>query len=251
MKTTDHISPNQINMYIRCPAQYYFRYLKGMKVPPSGAMHLGISIDRGCSHNFTQKIESHEDLPKSEVVDFYVAAFEENQDDVEWQDEKPLEVRDSGIGMIGLYHKERMPSIQPAEVQEKKSIQIENVGELVCVPDVYTDKGIIIDQKTTKRTPNEKKIEFHHDIQMSLYQLCAMAEGLKVNGLALDFMVRTKTPRLLTLSFTRTQEDIDFMVRQVHRIKTAIDKDIFYPNKGSFLCSPGLCGYWNECKSTF
>jgi len=32
------LSYTQLNMFLRCPRQYEYRYIHGLKVPPSGAM---------------------------------------------------------------------------------------------------------------------------------------------------------------------------------------------------------------------
>ena len=56
-----HLSPSQIKMYIRCSAQWMFRYREGFKMKPGIALLYGISADVAFNLNYGQKIDSHED----------------------------------------------------------------------------------------------------------------------------------------------------------------------------------------------
>ena len=58
-----HLSVTQLKMFLRCPLQYEFRYIKGLKVPPVEAMTLGKSIHSTLEENYKQKIETKKDLP--------------------------------------------------------------------------------------------------------------------------------------------------------------------------------------------
>ena len=64
MPKPKYLSVSQVNMYLRCPLQYMFRYIEGLKLPPKSAMTLGKSIHFGIEGNYRQKIDSHKDLPK-------------------------------------------------------------------------------------------------------------------------------------------------------------------------------------------
>ena len=50
-------------MYLRCPRQYYHRYVEGHKEPPGWAMVAGLSGHEALEMNNLTKIDTGEDLP--------------------------------------------------------------------------------------------------------------------------------------------------------------------------------------------
>ena len=72
-----HLSATQIGMFLRCPRQYEFRYMQGLKQPPSGAMVQSKVWHRTVEENYRQKIESAKDLPLPRMEEFYAAQYEE------------------------------------------------------------------------------------------------------------------------------------------------------------------------------
>ena len=63
-----HLSATQLNMFLRCPRQYEFRYIKGFKIPPSGAMVQSRVWHETLEANYKQKVQSDKDLPLSDMV---------------------------------------------------------------------------------------------------------------------------------------------------------------------------------------
>ena len=86
-----HLSFTQINMFLRCARQYEFRYIKGLRRPPSGALILGKSWHKAVELNYSQKIQTEKDLPIEDVQDCFSDAFEEAFDNY-IADGKPLYV---------------------------------------------------------------------------------------------------------------------------------------------------------------
>ncbi len=57
MLPTNHISATQLNMYLRCPAQYKFRYVDGIILPPKSALTKGKAVHRGQEFNYWQQLK--------------------------------------------------------------------------------------------------------------------------------------------------------------------------------------------------
>jgi len=244
-----HLSISQIRMFRRCEKQYYFRYLLGLKIRPPGAVTLGISVDKGVSHNFSQKIKSHQDLPLADVLDAYSTAFESLRYDTDWKDEKPDRVKDDGYSLMEVHHSQKAPTVQPIAVQKKIEIPFENVNySFIGILDAINDKGVILDTKTTSRTPPEDQIK--RDEQLTAYALLYRVEyGKEEAGIELDYLVRTKKPKLVVLEGWRTQADIDLFLEEVGKVWQAIKTGIFYrTDPTNWWCSPQWCGYWDKCQ---
>jgi len=245
-----HISISQIRMFRRCPQQYKFRYIDGLKIPPAGAVTLGKSIHKGIEYNFSQKIKSHQDLPLDDVFDAYSTAFESLRYDTDWKDEKPGEVKDDGYSLLKVHHTQKAPQVQPVAVEKKIEIPFENVDyTFLGYLDVIDEKGKILDTKTASRTPPEDQIK--RDEQLTAYALLYRVEyGKEEAGIELDFLVRTKRPKLVVLEGWRTQADIDLFLEEVGKIYQAIKTGIFYrTDPANWWCSPQWCGYWDKCQA--
>jgi len=62
-----YLSFSQLSMFLRCPRQYEFRYIHGLKIPPSGAMVQSKVRHQTLEQNYRQKIQSSKDLRVEQV----------------------------------------------------------------------------------------------------------------------------------------------------------------------------------------
>jgi RecB family exonuclease len=245
-----HISASQINMFLRCPAQYKYRYIDGIILPPKSALTKGKAVHAGQEHNYKQKIDTLQDVKLSEVQEVTAAAFEEQASITEWdREEDPGKVKDSAVVLASLYHTEIAPTVQPILVEEKIEIPIAGTTLLGFI-DVLDSKGYIRDTKTASKTPAESEID--KSLQLTAYSMAHRElMGVPERGVKLDYLVNTKVPKVVTLEAVRTEQDITRFTRIVERVKGAIDAKAFYPNPGNQLCSEKWCGYWAECHKEF
>ena len=58
-----HLSVSQMKTYLICPLKYFYRYVQRLPAPKSPELSLGIAVHSALEVNFTQKIQSREDLP--------------------------------------------------------------------------------------------------------------------------------------------------------------------------------------------
>mgnify|MGYP001302554037 CR=1 FL=1 len=243
-----HISVSQINTYLRCPLQYYYRYIEGLIIPPNSALSFGKVTHKTAEDNYKQKIETKEDLPLDEMQDRWAQYWDEAAQETEFEkDEKPGQIKDEGINCITTYHKEISPNVQPVLVEEKVELSFANTDyTLLGYIDVVDENKMIIDTKTTKRTPSEDNIK--KDIQLTAYSLCyqTLFEE-KEAGVRLDYIVRNKKPKIVQLTANKTQDDINRFLKLVAYVVKAIENELFYPNVHNVTCSEKGCGYYHKC----
>lgn len=241
-----HLSITQIKMYLRCPLQYKFRYIDGLKIPPVSAITLGRSIHSALEVNYCQKMKTREDLPVEQVTDLFSDFWEADVKETLFdEDEKPGKVKDEGVGLITTYHSRVSPTIQPKVVEKDFELSFENVDyTLKGKLDLVDNQDIIIDHKTTKRSMPQDDI--NSDLQLTCYALAYRhALGQKEKALRFDVMVRTKNPRIQQITTQRSQEDINRFLKILAYVSKASTLGIFYPNKNYFC---GICGYKELCK---
>lgn len=244
----DHISVSQIRMYLRCPAQYYFRYVENIKVPPSGPLVLGKAVHAGLEYYFWEKLFFGTEARPALVLDVYSDAFESERLDVLWGDEEPGKAKDEGAELIKLYLADT-PQVIPLAVEKKFEVPIAGTV-LMGFIDLITADGKIIDHKVVSKTPPENKIQ--EDIQLTAY---AMGFRYLFDQLPaevqLNFMIRNKVPKLVERTAKRGEEDIIRFICLAEGVAKAIRAGIFYPSPEYLMCSPKTCGYWEECHKNY
>jgi len=243
-----YLSPSQINTYLRCPAQYYFRYIKGLIIPPSASLTKGKAVHAGNEFNYKQKIESKTDLPVKEVLDYTAATFDELAKETDFQGTDKGKELDSTIKLTKLYHEEVAPTVQPVAVEEKVEINFDNTDySLLGYIDLIDEKKVIHDTKTTGRTPNEDVIQ--NSLQLRGYALAYRTlNNEEENGIQLDYLVSTKTPKVVQFKTKVEQRELDRFLKIMGIVAHNIKCNNFYPNVTNQLCNEKACGYWNVCK---
>lgn len=242
----NHVSVTQIKMYLRCPLQYKYRYVDGLKIPPVSAMTLGKSIHSVLEINYKQKIESNQDLPTGKMLDLFSDCWEkEVKETVFEEDEKPGIVKDDGVKLISVYHAQISPTITPKHVEKEFELSFSNVSyTLKGFIDLVDIADVIIDHKTAKRSMPENDVA--SDLQLTCYALAYRnIFGAEEKELRFDVMVRNKTPKIQQIPTKRTQADIDRFLKVLAYVSKAIGQGIFYPNE-NWMC--GSCGYRGRCE---
>lgn len=263
----DHLSHTQFDMFMRCPAQYMFRYVKGIKLPPPGPLFFGKVFDDTMNKNYEQKIKSDKDLKPGDVRDIFVSQFDGGQKDVEWKDEEPDEYRSQGIDLVDQHMVGCAPVIHPAEVQPRIEISGKNRDyTIVTVPDIITREQGIIDVKTTGRRPTNLqddkgkppvfKISPGHILQASIYAVSFLARtGGWAQATELLYHIRKKASEILKIKFRTSRGEAAFAMGQIDRvakqIKFSRENSVFIPNRGHMMCSQKHCGYWKVCHETY
>jgi hypothetical protein len=240
-------------MFLRCPRQYQFRYIEGLKIPPSGALVLGRAWHEAIEHNYSQKIASGCDLPSSEVEGVFADRFDKGlaSEEVAFvEGEEPGALKDQGVALTATHHREIAPLVQPAEVESEFRVSLgeDFPYELLGYFDVIDKGGVIIDNKSWGRRKSQEDIDT--DLQLTCYALgYRIAKGAPESGLRIDAVIKNKKPVVQQITTSRTNDDCRFLLGLIENVADAIQKGVFYPNPTHNLCSPKWCGYWSKCKS--
>ena len=189
-----HLSSTRISMFQRCPEQYRRRYILGEKERPGAALVWGGADHEAHEVNFRQKIGSGVDLPVADVEVAFAEAFDrrvdEMGDDVQWGTEKPGELKDAGVLLVGAYHRQVSPSVQPTAVEREFSLEIPGVPvPVIGRMDVETALPAI-ERKTARAAVRKVKPTWR--IQGLLYQL------VEQRPVVWHVSVKTKTPAVYT-----------------------------------------------------
>lgn len=246
-------SQTQLGSVVKCEEVYAQRYGHHRKVRPSGAMSIGNAFDTGTSFNLAQKVETGEDMPKSDVIEIAVTDIEERKDTTEWTDTPFAKAKDEIPGLVGVYQDELAPKIDPAFVQRRIGLGFELDGEDAIFEsyiDVEEKNGVLRDAKTAgKKWPPRKELK---ELQPTCYSMHQPKESL----FAFDIVTRLKKPKIDTRTVYVTPEDkagfgsgVVAIARRMLELKR--DPDSARPtgrfNPFAWWCCKKQCGFHAEC----
>lgn len=245
----NHVSHSQISMWIRCPRQWEYQYVKGVKRASSGAL-----VEGGCYHdtlefNFKQKINTRLDYKVDDWMDIFSTFWDKRlgEEEVDWEGQNPDNLKNEGISLVAEYAKSVAPTIQPIKVEETYYSDIVGVT-FICRIDLETDTGLIVDHKTSSRKYTQ--IDVDYDIQASAEAFVLNRPITFENHVA----VKTARPLIQIVRSFRTVDDIDWWlgmaVRNVIQMKTGVAPpkctDAF--GKAGWWCSRKFCGNYEDCR---
>lgn len=128
-----HFSPSSLRLLKVCPEAYRQRYILGRKERPGESLTLGSAVHKALEFNFSQKISSHEDLPVTQVVEFFndkgwpdAVEKDGGETEIRW-DSKPEVARGDGTRMTHAYHLAVAPRIQPVAVERRVDFVVPGV----------------------------------------------------------------------------------------------------------------------------
>jgi hypothetical protein len=213
------LSYTQLNMFLRCPRQYEYRYVRGLKVPPSGAMVQSRVWHQTVEFNYRQKIHSDRDLALGEMQEFFVTEFDAAlaSEEVAFEPgEKPGKLKDQGTAIVAAHHRTIAPAVRPLLVEERFTV---NLGEdfpfdLVGVWDVIERDGTITDNKAYSKTPQQEGKTFGDHPMRKCHIYTMLANPLYAARIrAADEIVAATHPNKITIFKSATYGRPQFHTR--------------------------------------
>ena len=245
------LSYTQLSMFLRCPRQYEYRYMQGLKVPPSGAMVQSRVWHQTVELNYRQKIHSDHDLPLGEMQEFFATQFDAAlaKEEIAFEPgERPGTLKDQGTAIVAAHHKTIAPEVRPLLVEQPFTVALgeDFPFDLVGVWDLVERDGTIADNKAYRKQPYQEDLD--KDLQFTIYALGFRATRGEIEaGLRMDAIVKRKNPKVVQLHTRRTNSDCRWVLGLIEQVGKAITSGIFYPNPNGRHCTPHFCGYWSRC----
>lgn len=236
-----------INLFLKCPRQYMFRYLMGLRVPPKSALTLGIAFGNAADVNLKQKIESKTDLPVGDVLDAFSTEFDAKSVGTDWDGEDPGKQKDLGAKMTKVFHEKAAPNIKPLTVQEQFRLETDAGYALGGTFDTVEENHILRDQKTSKAEYAADAV--NNEIQPALYSFAYEAKHGVKPDFAFDVVTKHKEPRYQEVKGKVTEIQTQQLFEAINMMHSQIQRGEFqYAPPGAWWCSKSWCGYWDQCK---
>lgn len=250
---------SMLTMLSKCGMQFYYRYIEGKKSPPGVALVIGTAVHQACELDLVRKMETGSPAPLEEVKEKAAEAL-----DATWLGEEPMldedekvlgkarvraQAKDEAIALSGLSNREVTPLLNPIAVEHRIRLDLGafpfDIEGTVDVLEEHT----LRDRKTSARSPSGDEAEGNP--QHELYHLMRFKEnGQRIDTYALDYLVKTKTPKAVTVTAPAARS-FDPIKRRLEMAAKVVESGAFYPvdptGPSGWVCSAKWCGYWNEC----
>ena len=250
-----YMSHSKINMLLRCPRSFEFRYVYGLKIPPAGALVQGSSYHKGLEVGYKYKMEHNEMPPEKSVLEAADQGWIDRLSEwteISWEGKDKGKLKDEVMGTLSFYVQNVMPQINPIMIEQKEEIK---VGDIPCVRvrDVVTNEGVI-DHKLA--ADPYSILDKPKDIQSLAY---LYPDGgrfwyhVGVKGRTSNSQVLKGKPHkfvVQVIDFSRTKSEVDWWVDLLNKCYAQIKAGIFPANPSNWLCSEKWCGYYQRCHAS-
>lgn len=240
----DHMSPSAINMYLRCPRQYEYRYVKGEKVPPDGGLVAGIAFHNAAEAALITKRDEDRVVSGEEAAeiarDEAAAGLE---DAVLEEGQTPGAIKDKAARLSEAWADQLLPEQKPVEVEQSWETMIDDV-KVVGRIDMVDENGVVKDWKTSSKAP-PSPATLAANPQTGLYALAN-----ETNDVTYAYIVDNKSGvKCVEVPVPKelTERAKDLSAELVVDVATAVRKGIFPRNQSGWWCSPRWCGYYGQC----
>lgn len=248
-----HLSHTQLELLSKCGLAWEFRYVKGIKSPPGVALVVGKGTHGAIEKDLGRKLEWGELLPDDAIADFAADATR-----TEWEKDPPKPDEDGSPADLGgavdmavalaeLHHKALAPDINPIAVERRFLLELPGFPFDIEGQIDIEEEGVIRDTKTASKAPSTDAAD--RSDQLTLYAMEAASRGAAPSRLVLDHLVKTKTPKVVSMETTRTADDHNRLLRKVEAAAKVIESGAFLPAPkvpGVWWCSSRFCGYWES-----
>lgn len=240
-----HLSISQIGMFMRCPAQWMFRYVEGIKIPPSAAMIKGTATHEGVELIYSEKKETGIFSASSAVqkaVDFI-----DHADGIEdWGPKGKDEARDTVARSVGCYVKEKLADRVSQDFIE--GIELEAIWSGISPSGrIFEMKGyvdlLLRDRVVDFKTAGKKKSG--RDPQYAL-QVGFYAMSMNKPAFELQTIIAVKDPyiQIDQDSPGATLPNVKRIIGTAHDAIEDAKKSGCFPSNGIFhTWACGYCGY--------
>ncbi|MCU0916969.1 MAG: PD-(D/E)XK nuclease family protein [Planctomycetes bacterium] len=256
-----HVS--HISMGARCGEQLR-RFLAGERIPPGIAAIVGTANHKADEQDMTAKLKG-EPLTELGASNELVATVTNSlwgegvflSEDERQTPEPKLRglAVERAVRLNTVRRNVLVPQINPKAVARKCVLEVEGFEyDLAGEIDLEEQDDSINDLKTKAKAP--PKDEADKSIQLTMYTLFkfyidkVMPPKVKLNVLV-DSQLKTPgkvNTHALTLSSTRSPEELEAMLLRVANFMECLKKGVFMPtNPDNWWCSRRFCGYAPTC----
>lgn len=276
---TGYLSNSQIEMYLRCPKQYEFRYILGVVRPPNVSMAMGTAVHAAVEAIHQVHITTGDYLDVDSAKDVFSDSWDAvvAEADIDVDDEEEVakgNTKDIGVRLVDRYRTQQAPQIRAHSVEERVEGEVGGVpilGYIDLIQKGDTPQGdpncacggtgeeskcdkpmlcsverssrVVVDNKVVGRAKRQSDAD--NSLQLSGY---ALLKG--VRNVRFDCLVKNiRTPKIVALESVRSDQDLAWYKEVVTGVADGITRGYFPAcAPDTWCCNAKFCGFWEMCR---
>lgn len=248
---TARLSFTQVSMYLKCPKQYYHRYVEGKKSPPGVALVEGSAHHEAFEASNLHQIKTGDPLSGAKAYEVFADTFSDKRKEVEdWGDTTAPGgkatadfVTKRGKIIQKTFATDVAPDYVPVAAERAMTVSARGVP-LIAYTDMETKLGIFDYKVSKSNSPYFRQGSAESSLQLSIY-----AKGSGKSRVGYIGMLKDKPDQYKLAEATRGPGDWAYAEEIIVGVAKAISAGAF-PMCGpeQFLCNPKWCGYWSQCR---
>lgn len=238
---SDHLSFSQIDLYLRCPHQYYQQRILGKKEPPSPALVEGSILGKVLEDAGNVIIQKGKPPTLRQALALHKKHFGKEIKTVKnWGEQTPVELAGRGSKFIEMFWEHEINEMKPVTMEKEFTLTLAGVDVTGFVD--LLEEHVLFDFKCAKNTRFYNSTK---SLQLAIYAVAMKISKVGYIVFCKDKMKIEYLPH--TLNLTRAQRWVEFTVS---RVAEGISKGIFPPCSPAenFLCSEKFCPAWSVCR---
>ncbi len=254
-----YLRTTEVPTYLTCGLRYYWRRVRGLKIPPKWVMTLGSSVDAAANIGYEFKIATGRDTPTDVVTDSFVDDIRARTEETNWEEAKPDEVENQGLEIVKFWAEEVQPKRQPERTQVRHIVEFDRqlAHSLMTHRDLDNAPHQVLDMKVSgQKRPGPEVLE--DDMQLIAYSIAYFDQFGVWPEVGLDILLRYKAgPQLQELRTKIKPEMIQRYLKTFAVVSDAISKGIFLPAAHTAMayhrrvCTKESCGFFDKCHDEF
>jgi len=246
-----YLSATRLKTWQECRLKWYFRYVEEIPTVVNPALFIG-----QLTHQILQQwnLNRWRGLPADDTSlhPVFLELWQQSQPKgLNW-DGKEAAHRDNTWNMLRHYLANAPMDVkekpQAVEVMVERDLDAHGLPPLKGVIDLVRPGGVIVDFKTTARSPDPALIAHQHEVQLGCYALLYReATGQSETGFELHHLVKTKEPKLVVTALAPMDRgQISRLVRTMESYVNGVKAEDWIPSPGQHCA---WCDYFAQCRA--
>lgn len=250
----DHLSASSINQFLRCPRQWAYVRVLGIKAPPDGGLVAGKAFHAAAEQTMLRKMETGEDPTSDEAASLAADAAQAEIDagEVVYDEENYTSsgaIVDKASRFAEAWAQDVAPNVSPAAVESEFDVEMAGV-KVVGRIDLEDREMVTRDWKTSGKTPamrtGTQSWEQAFTPQTMIY--AHVKQQAVIYHYVIDQKRGTKTMPVAIVGSDLARAK-KLAVPLVRDTAALIAAGRFPRNTGGWHCSKRWCAFYERCMS--
>jgi hypothetical protein len=220
----DYLSLSSLKQLMMCPEKWRRKYIDHIPEQPSGKMVLGSSAGAALAQHYGTQIETGEGIATEQLLDEFATEWDDRtgREEVNYENETPGALKDSGAAALAVYHRLFAPKIRPVAIEREFEMRWPGVDwRMTGFIDLEDDEDNVHDYKMTAKRITQAAADA--DLQADVYLAARRAEGNPAACFWFDAMIRTQQAKAEAVPTNRSDAQLDFLTERIFGLAREIE----------------------------